>query len=602
MSSSQLKSFKLPGFNLPLNYRPDRNERFNRILFPNALDYGDIDYGSVDRLDVYREILMMRVMNAITDKPDWDRKVFDEAITSKWREEIAQSGEDITPKMMDYIIQELQWMVTDFQKSGRVTAYDAGVVKSDSTVSKELQQALREAVAPLERVPEEQKDYHPGSDMKVVDLVHPSLYPVIYGRTRILPDAVIGLDDCLGSVGQGELLPVPPEEEAQIEGYSQRAYGWRRWADDALRPFSRKFQWLPCDVKFADEDGECYIHSYINNVHPVEHRALYQVVGKIIARTIPLWDRTLTHVQASSRQRIGYDEVEYLPSSTPEPEENEYTDPEEYYERYSAWERSRPVELPEPEEFTPPKTRAEDEVDLRNKFHEQGLQVIVKLANIELTPERPEYEGGAWHVEGQLNERICATAIYYYDSENITESTLAFRQRGNRDDLADVSYEQDRHGFLYRVFGFGPEVDSRNDTQITQDLGSVVCQEGRLLTFPNILQHRVSPFSLADRSKPGHRKILALFLVDPNMRIISSANVPPQQEEWGKEKRELISEMLSRRLPVELKEMVSEDISYPAISMKQAKEYRLELMEERSARTSEQNDKFEMGNFSLCEH
>jgi hypothetical protein len=26
----------------------------------------------------------------------------------------------------------------------------------------------------------------------------------------------------------------------------------------------------------------------------------------------------------------------------------------------------------------------------------------VKLANIELTPDKPEYDGGSWHVEGQL--------------------------------------------------------------------------------------------------------------------------------------------------------------------------------------------------------
>ena len=28
------------------------------------------------------------------------------------------------------------------------------------------------------------------------------------------------------------------------------------------------------------------------------------------------------------------------------------------------------------------------------------MQVIVKLANIVLTPEKPEYGGGTWHVEG----------------------------------------------------------------------------------------------------------------------------------------------------------------------------------------------------------
>lgn len=69
----------------------------------------------------------------------------------------------------------------------------------------------------------------------------------------------------------------------------------------------------------------------------------------------------------------------------------------------------------------------EEAVDIWRDFADQGLQIIVKLANIHLIPEQPEYEGGTWHVEGQLNEHICASAIYYYDSDNITTSQLAFR-------------------------------------------------------------------------------------------------------------------------------------------------------------------------------
>ena len=57
------------------------------------------------------------------------------------------------------------------------------------------------------------------------------------------------------------------------------------------------------------------------------------------------------------------------------------------------------------------------------------LKVIVKLANIELTPEKPYYNGGAWHVEGMGNEAIVATAIYYYSQENVTPSTLSFREQ-----------------------------------------------------------------------------------------------------------------------------------------------------------------------------
>ena len=76
----------------------------------------------------------------------------------------------------------------------------------------------------------------------------------------------------------------------------------------------------------------------------------------------------------------------------------------------------------------------------------------MKLANIELTPESPSYPGGAWHVEGMRNEGIllsCSSSssscffdakedivssgIYYYESENITESILNFRRAAQLD-------------------------------------------------------------------------------------------------------------------------------------------------------------------------
>ena len=39
------------------------------------------------------------------------------------------------------------------------------------------------------------------------------------------------------------------------------------------------------------------------------------------------------------------------------------------------------------------------EVNLEREFRDKGLQVIVKLASVELTPEKPEYSGGNWHLE-----------------------------------------------------------------------------------------------------------------------------------------------------------------------------------------------------------
>lgn len=137
-----------------------------------------------------------------------------------------------------------------------------------------------------------------------------------------------------------------------------------------------------------------------------------------------------------------------------------------------------------------------------------------------------------------------------------------------------------------------------------QDLGHVVAKEGRLVTFPNTIQHRVEPFELADKTKPGHRKIVALFLVDPNIRIISTADVPPQQADWWLEKVAKVEKLLASRLPAELITIIMNYAMKDAISLKEAKALRLELMDERTAPASDRLDPFyrDAGEFSLCEH
>jgi hypothetical protein len=42
----------------------------------------------------------------------------------------------------------------------------------------------------------------------------------------------------------------------------------------------------------------------------------------------------------------------------------------------------------------PPATNSQENVDFKRDYGYRELQIIVKLANIELTPEKLEYEGG----------------------------------------------------------------------------------------------------------------------------------------------------------------------------------------------------------------
>ena len=341
--------------------------------------------------------------------------------------------------MVDYCFAELQYKVPLFQRTGQFTIYEADVVKSDVALSESFRLSLIEAVKPLEDVPEHQKDWHPGSDRKVLDLVHPSLFPLVYGKSRILEEGKVGLEDCVERCGDGKVVPVPPKEETNWVGEANdNTYYYGR--NPKTLYFSRKFQWLPCEVDIGGE-GTKYaflpspfsyylifffrITSYINNLHPIVHAPLYPLIEQLISASIPLWNTTLQPLKTDldRKPRVPYDVCKYDPDPERFPEEEKPPkDPGEdentYWERLEQWyEDTRRVVLPEPEEFTPPEGRIQDYMtaydedgklkeehvmDLRREFGGNGLQVIVKLANIELTPEKPEYEGGTWHVEGQL--------------------------------------------------------------------------------------------------------------------------------------------------------------------------------------------------------
>ncbi|KAF7977250.1 hypothetical protein HWV62_4367 [Athelia sp. TMB] len=386
---------KLPGFGLPLNFTPSRagalaetqHLGYRGELFPNALDCKS----SQLRLTPLREFAMMRFMNEITDKPGWNSKaswfVFDDEIVAKWTSEAMsassaakdpdnEAGEatdnTLSEDMIDYCICELRYKSLPFGETAVVTAYDGDVVKSDHIVSEELRRALKSAAAPLEQVGPTKQDWHPGSNGMVLDLVHPSLFPVVYGMTRILKDSIVGLEQSVELCGKGEVLPVPP---APVIPASQR-FPYSQFED----PWSMKFQWLPCQVEFTGDDDEVKITSYINNLHPGENKALYDVIEKIIARAIVLWNHTLDPLQSihgEPRVRIPFRDPEYgdIPLAdrpAQEPEEDDWT----YESRIRELTLIPPpvAEFEDPEETTL--------FDLRREFGEWGLQVIVKLANI----------------------------------------------------------------------------------------------------------------------------------------------------------------------------------------------------------------------------
>jgi hypothetical protein len=175
------------------------------------------------------------------------------------------------------------------------------VVKSESIISEELKEELKNAVAPLEDVPVSAQDWHPGSNNQVLDLVHPSLFPLIYGRSRVLPTSTTTLDDCIQTSGKGEIVPVPDEDDCRLGNQSH----WLGQSGTGETDYwSNRFQWLPSDVAFTEGES-VEIKSYINNLHPVHHRSIYPVIEKFIAKSIPAWDLVLSsYVSHGSVERL----------------------------------------------------------------------------------------------------------------------------------------------------------------------------------------------------------------------------------------------------------------------------------------------------------
>ncbi|KAJ0272376.1 hypothetical protein Brms1b_013474 [Colletotrichum noveboracense] len=123
----------------------------------------------------------------------------------------------------------------------------------------------QQGVAALEGIPENEKDWHPGGDGKVLDRVHPSLWPLVFGKSRIV---------ALGACGIGDVIPVP-----------KKRYPNNQSSDDL---WSVKYQWLPCDIDI--EEGKPKIMSYINDLHPKHHAGLYTAIEKVLEKALPMWD------------------------------------------------------------------------------------------------------------------------------------------------------------------------------------------------------------------------------------------------------------------------------------------------------------------------
>ncbi|KAI4676520.1 uncharacterized protein J4E88_007438 [Alternaria novae-zelandiae] len=652
-----------PGFGLPL-----RNwEWSNYGFYPIGSHHNA--YGSESEIIPVRELAVMDVLEKLTDKPDWHQKVFDDEIVAKWRNEalaipdqhfwhLATAAKSqywthdddrlelhddrqscileniLDEGTFDTCVQELRSKAKYFEQSGIIPSLDASasVAKSDTLVTSELHAKLRKAFDQLKSDHAASPDWHPNSNSMVQDLVHPSMYPLVYGRSSGFREEQVGVTDAVERwAGKGEVVPQQGLETTTAQNRHDYSVG-----GSSIPPeyWSNQYQWLPANVAFQD-DGSVKFTSYINNLHPTRYPDIYSTIEKLVETSIPMWDQCLRFAVGYHKfEGAGRMETRTGKPENPDDENEENWTPnkeecgdveaseedleEEGYDDYYDNDEDRQEGLLEakwkivrkprimPIPFNDVSYAPQPGKRLADRFRDTGLQIIVKMASIELTPEKPDFPVGGWHIEGQMNENICATALYYLDSDNITDNSLSFRMQTSAYLQDDEGFDvgQDCYHWMEHVYGTG------------------------------FGQHRVSPFSLIDPTKPGHRRFIALWLVDPTKRIISTANIPPQQMDWyvdsllgpsDKTRQEALSKFppdlinllaekglaspsvtTEGRLPEELMAYVREYFEEAKHSLpmgfQEASEHRKKLMQERGAFVQTAEEGWQRATYSFCEH
>lgn len=338
----------------------------------------------------------------------------------------------------------------------------------------------------------------------ISDVVDPFLFAFSWENTRTLHFDELTLSNCIERSGEGEVSRPPKEDECPETDRP-------KYPND--QAWSRRFQFLPFDVKFDNKgEGGSRITSYINDVHPYNHKSFYNAVEKIIDATIPMFNRTLIESKAPGFENVRL-HVAVLGREPMIKKDVDDFQPAEQ-RAYKTW--------------LDPQGRWQDYifVDLKKEFWNVGLQMVLHVQDINLTPEQPRFEGEDWHVQGQRNERICATASYVYSARNTTPAQISFRKRVHVEEAGLA------RGYIFEP-PFAPEIYGAQDGDpIIQHMGDINLPKGRLVTYPNMLQTRLLPFELVDKSKSAHLKLFTIHLMDPQRRMMSSAMVPPQRRDW----------------------------------------------------------------------
>ncbi|KAG8899163.1 hypothetical protein FRC01_010640, partial [Tulasnella sp. 417] len=383
------------------------------------------------------DLRMIELSYALRSKPSWWINIQNPTIRSSWKAEALEQvirGDRLKEAEVEWVLDELEdYAKMRDEETGIQPSCHVRIWESDGLISEDFKSRLIREGAILENVPDEEKDWHSRYGDQVLNLVHPSLFCAVYGRTPSWNTS---------------------NRDRRLEPLKAPRREMKAWA------YSPKFSWIPTDFQLGKNGTPATALGYINNVHPTQNKDLIPIIESLVGRFSLLWDKVLTDILPENDSLPGRQKVVGSYTWTYNTESSGSSSQGGHRRTLGAARSSRPrgalktINLPtvDPQGYR----KSEQDITYRKSTYsiqERTVQVIVKLATIHLTPEKPEFPGGGWHVEGMANERVVASGLYYYDCENITDSQLAFRMGVN---LESAGYEWDEREGIELTWGMKP--------------------------------------------------------------------------------------------------------------------------------------------------
>ncbi|KAJ5971677.1 uncharacterized protein N7479_001595 [Penicillium vulpinum] len=293
LDNSGTGPLRVPGFNgVPLWYEQPKDNRFA---------HGIADWRQIPQLFL-RELSMLQLISYVTEQPGWENKCEDPQTLQEWHQ-YANSVFEFDEPLWQWCVKELRDKASDFKRTGYIAVLDAGSRVIKSQVPDDLLNELRESMSPLfsdsRSLLSSTSGETPGSgsESHVRHVVDSFLYPLIYGRTRVLTDGGKVDMERPGSWGPSQsqisVIPEKPSSTHRERYRDERARVDRRDTRyfDKYRYWSNAFQCLPSEVTLNKEEG-AKITSYINGVHPKE-MSIYKALEGFISAAMQPWNEML---------------------------------------------------------------------------------------------------------------------------------------------------------------------------------------------------------------------------------------------------------------------------------------------------------------------